>query len=67
MTELVQSIRVADARELYDAVAELIETARVDGYAPEEVYVEGETFALLIREKLSDGSAVLNLRFRNFL
>lgn len=61
MKEVAQSWKVTDMNGLIEALVEATELARGEGITADVVNLESEVALSLVRERLTDGSHVMNL------
>lgn len=61
MKEAVQNWKVTDMNGLIEALVEATDLARSEGITADVVNLDGEVSLSLVRERLTDGSYVMNL------
>lgn len=61
-TEIIESRDPSNLEELCEALHDMIVLAKSEGHSPETVYL-GLSGVTLVRETLTDGSTVMNIKF----
>ena len=61
MRETVQTWQPTDAQSLSEAIVEAVDLARSEGCSADVVNVEERVTVSLVRERLTDGSFVMNI------